>query len=130
MNDNTVVILDGKEYPLIKKGKAQADQVIKFTRWLSEYALPIFQGFATPDGSVPDMGYAELIAIILEKLSTEALVELFAVVVGCSSKTANQEFDIGVLIDSATVVWEHQPGLQRIVNRFFSTQGSQSTTAE
>lgn len=122
-NDMTssVINIGNKDYQLIKRGKEQADQVILFTQWLTQYALPIFEKFSNPEGST-DLSYIDLLSLLLDKLSSEALVSLFSVLVGCSYKVAEKEFDIGILIEAATVVWDNQPGLQRVVKRFFSTQ--------
>ena len=115
------VVVDEVTYELVKSGKAQADQVIAFTQWLSKYALPIFQKFSNPKADLGELSYLDLFSLILNDLNSEALVSLFAVLVGCSQKVAEKHFDIGILVDAASIVWENQPGLQRLVNRFFST---------
>ena len=93
-----VVTVGGKTYELVKRGKEQADQVIRFTQWLSQYALPIFQKFSNPDANMTsDMSYIDIFKIVLTELNAEALVSLFGVLVGCTHKIAEDEFDIGLL---------------------------------
>lgn len=122
-----VIVLGKKEFHVVKKGRAQAEQAVQFSKWLSEYGLPMFEELATPDGSIPSLDVRELLRAILGSLSADALIDLFVVVVGCSKKEANEHFDLELLVDAAEATWESQPGLRRLVERFFSTQDSTSS---
>lgn len=119
---DTVITIAGKEYELVKRGRAQAEQAIKFSHWLTKYALPLFEQFVTPEGDAPDLDYVELFSLILDGLSVDALIDLFILLTGCNKKEADEHFEIGILFDAAGVVWDNQPGLRRVVQRFFSTQ--------
>jgi len=122
------VMVAGKEYELIKKGIAQAEQVTKISKWLAIHGLPIFESIS---GSQDELSTnVDMFKAILDNLSPEGLVELFSTVVGCTKKVADKEFDIGILVESATIIWEHQPGLRSLINRFFSTPDSESITVE
>ena len=114
-----IVVVGDKEYELIKKGLAQAEQVTNLSKWLATYGLPIFEELSDGDD---DTTNTELFKAVLNNLSTDALIQLFVLVIGCSKRVAEQEFDIGILVDSILIIWEEQPGLRNLVNRFFSTQ--------
>lgn len=114
-----IVVVGDKEYELIKKGLAQAEQVTNLSKWLATYGLPIFEELS---GGDDDTTNTELFKAVLNNLSTDALIQLFVLVIGCSKRIAEQEFDIGILVDSILIIWEEQPGLRNLVNRFFSTQ--------
>ncbi len=119
------VIVGGKEYQLVKKGYEQAQQVTALSKWLAEHGIPIFEKLSTEAGEQGLTSNTDLFKAVLDNLSPDALVELFAVIVGCTPKVAKAEFDIGILIDSATTVWDNQPGLRRLVNRFFFSTDSE-----
>ena len=122
------ITVAGKEYSLIKKGIAQAQQVTEISKWLAEYGVPIFEKLSSDKGEVSSN--MDLFRAILDSLSPQALVDLFAVVIGCTQKVAEKEFDVGVLVDALMIVWENQPGIRGLVNRFFSTQDSESTLVQ
>ena len=60
-------------------------------------------------------------------LDEGALVELFSMVFGCGVDVANEEFDIALLIEGLVALYENQPSIQRLANRFFSVKPSTST---
>jgi len=116
-----VITVGEKEYELIKTGRDQAEQLVSFGRWLGKHVFPMFSSISNPDGTVPEMNYQDIFKLIFEGLDVDAVMELFILLVGCTRKEADKHFEIGVLFDSLTVVWENQPGLRRTLERFFST---------
>lgn len=110
------VELNGINYLVVKKGIEQANQIAAFSNWLGKYALPSLNPEAEQTGVT-----GNYILNLLSGLSGQALVDLFVIVVGCSKKVADEQFDFGVLVEAVMIFWDNQPGIQRIVNRFFST---------
>lgn len=118
----------GKEYRIIKTGRAQAEQVIQLTRWISKYGIPALNSMNT-DGIDAENGLA-FITTVVEQLDADALIDLFIVLVGCSEEDAEVYFDVAILIEVAIEVYNRQPALRRIIERFFSAQDSEETSEE
>lgn len=116
----TSVEIQGVLYEVAKTGRGQAEQIASFSRWLSKYAVPVFSGMAENEEE-RELGTQNYLVNILSNLSADALVELFSIVTGCSKKVADEHFEFGILIDSVLIFWDNQPGIQKLVNRFFST---------
>jgi hypothetical protein len=117
----TTVVVAGKEYELVKKGLEQAQQVIDFGSWVSEYGLGPLQDMSEIEGNVSN---EQMLSKLFSSLTPDALIELFSVIIGCPKTVSKKEFDIGTLIDGILIVWDNQPGIRSVVQRFFSTQSS------
>ncbi len=127
--ENVIVIADTK-FDLIKTGRDQAEQVIAIGKWLAQYGLPALQLLAGEDGTVQvDNGF-ELIGALIEHLTTDALIDLYCLVIGCPATFANKHFSIDVLIDALELLYGSQPAFQKIISRFFSPTSSTTDTEE
>jgi len=122
------VEVGGKEYTVVKTGRAQAEQVVLFTRWLSTYGPSLLEGMDTEN--LGDKSGLIMITSILGNLTSDALVDLFQVLVGCSKKEAETYFDIGILVEVAMEVYENQAGIRRLLDRFFFTEDLRESTEE
>ena len=71
-----------------------------------------------------------MITGVLANVTSDALIDLFQVLIGCSKKDAEKYFDIGILVEVALDVYENQPGIQRLIDRFFSTDESTESTED
>ncbi len=125
----------GKQYPVVKTGRAQARQVIQLTKWLSKHGYRAARSIKS-DKSVEELDGIEFIVRFLEELDDDALIDLFTALVGCEKEDSEVYFDIAVLIEIAVQTYKSQPAVQKMLDRFFSPpnstenpQGS-STTSE
>lgn len=121
------VELNGKRYAVIKTGRAQAEQVLLVTRWISRHGVQAMQAIQTDSLSASGI---EFLGKFVEALTPDALIDLFIALVGCPKEDAELYFDIAVLIDVAMQVYERQPAVRRLVERFFSTPNSASISDE
>lgn len=126
---STVVIAE-QEFSLIRTGREQAEQVIHIGKWLSQYGLPALQTLADEEGTIQVNSGFELLGALVEHLSVDALIDLFTLIIGCSTKFANEHFDIAILIDATTTMYESQPSFQKVISRFFSPTTSTNDTEE
>jgi hypothetical protein len=126
---STVVIAE-QEFGLIRTGREQAEQVIQIGKWLSQYGLPALQTLADEEGTIQVNSGFELLGALVENLSVDALIDLFTLIIGCSTKFANEHFDIAILIDATTTMYESQPSFQKVISRFFSPTTSTNDTEE
>jgi len=132
---STVFEIGGEKFDVVKKGFDQAQQVIEVARWLNKYgaqAAKVIQGQAeSPEGNeeASQSGYA-VIGRVIETIPPEALVELFALIFGCPVSFAMENFDISLLVDGMITVYDNQPAIKRITERFFSSNTSSGTTQE
>lgn len=117
-----------KKYPIVKTGRAQAEQVVAFGKWFGKYGPEIVDGFQTEDNE--GISAMALIERILDVLSTDALIDLFGVVIGCPKKVSEECFDIAILIDVAIETYDKQPSIKRLIERFFSTPDSEQPTED
>jgi hypothetical protein len=138
MSEGTKVTLGTKEYYLIKNGMAQASQMSELAKWLAKHGMPIFEALTDRSEKAAKeneenekrTSTTDLFMIILDHVTPEALIDLFSVIVGCTRKMSEKYFDVGILMDATMVVWDNQPGIRRLVNRFFSTTDSSSPMGE
>lgn len=122
--------LGDKTYTLAAKGVKQAAQVGALSAWLSTFGSDIFSKLTDEDGNIPELSTYMLIIEILKNVSTEAIIELYMVFVGCPKKVAEEYFDIGDLVEVIEYVWNNQHGIRRLANRFFSTNQPQENSEE
>ena len=119
----------GKNYQIIKTGREHAEQVVMLTRWLGMYGPTLLEGVQGSDDAVESTGI-EMITTVLGNVTSDALIDLFQVMVGCNKKDAEKYFDIGILVDVSLEVYESQPGIRRLIDRFFSTDESTESTED
>ena len=117
----TTVEVAGEEYELIKKGAPQADQIRHILKWMSTYLSGIIAEFTNEKGELEFDNIFILFGKVSDVVSTQALLELFSLVVGCSPEVTQEHFDIAILIDAVDVVWNNHPSFARVIKRFFST---------
>jgi hypothetical protein len=122
--------LGEKDYYLITRGIKQARQITELTNWLANFGVPVYEGMADKDGNIPQMSTAMFLLKAFQYLDEESLIGLYVLFVGCPKKTAEEHFDFGDLIEVIEFVWDNQPGIKRIVNRFFSTSQPSEVTEE
>lgn len=109
----------GKAYKIVKTGREHAEQVVLLTKWLGAYGPGLLEGLQSNEEDIG--GGLEMITQILANVTSDALIDLFQVLVGCSAKDAEKYFDVGILVEVALDVYENQPGIRRLIDRFFST---------
>lgn len=125
------VAVGEQKYPVIKVGRAQAEQVVRITRWLSRHGARAIKEMQTdPNVNVAGLGGVEVLGKFVETLDADALIDLFYALIGCSKEEAELYFDIATLIEVAVEVYERQTSVRRLIDRFFSSGSSKSTTEE
>ncbi len=124
------VEIAGKTFELVKSGREQAEQVVSLGKWMNQYGLPALEGMMNEEGEIVFSGGLDLLQEIIGSLTADALIDLYIVVLGCSKKFADENFDIAVLIDAIVEVYEAQPSLGRVLSRFFSQTTSIENSEE
>lgn len=119
--------INGVNYSVVKKGRAQARQVAELARWLAIYGTSAYRKLQQ-SGDIAEMGGIELMALALGGLDEDALCELFSMVFGCPIDVANEHFDVALLIDGIVALYNNQPAIKRLVERFFSVSKPTSTS--
>jgi len=120
----------GKQYKMVKTGRAHAEQVVLLTKWLGMYGPDLLKGLQTDDVEGEEGGGLVMITQILANITSDALIDLFHVLIGCSKKDSEKYFDIGILVEVTMDVYENQPGIRRLIDRFFSTEESEEPTED
>lgn len=122
MSENFVLVGE-KEYPIVKRGRAQARQVAALSQWLSQYGNRILDDFLKTEAvNVP-----QAVIAIVGGLTEDSLIDLYVVVTGCTPEEADEYFDVADLIDTAIAIYEQQPSVKKLVDRFFSDDNSTAT---
>jgi hypothetical protein len=125
------IIVGSSEYPLVKKGRAQAEQVEELLQWLGRYGGKFFDAMTNEEGEVEiSTSLPVLIGDIANIVTADALIELYVVVTGCTEEEAEEHFDVAQLIDVTVVVFEKQKSFKKVVNRFFSKRSSTNPMEE
>ena len=125
-----VITIGEKDFNLIKTGRDQAEQVIAVGKWLSQYGLPALQMLADEEGVIQVESGFELLGALIEHLTADALIDLFALVIGCTANFANKQFADDILIDAVELLYGSQPAFQKIIARFFSPTTSTTDTED
>lgn len=112
------VEVGGKEYILFKEGIEQAQQVSDLLNWLGKYGDKLADAFVVKEGEVGADNLWGMLSAIGKAASTEALLDLFVVVIGCTRKDAEKYFSITSLIDGIEVLFS-QEEYNKVLNRFF-----------
>jgi hypothetical protein len=122
-----VVDVGGKEFQVIKTGRAQARQVVQLTRWVAEHGYRAARNIKDTSGKTSGV---EFLAKFVEALDENAMIDLFTALIGCEKEDSELYFDVAILVDAAIAIYTKQPAVQRLVERFFSTDNSSITTEE
>ena len=125
------IVVGNSEYPLVKKGRAQAEQVEELLQWLGRYGGKFFDEMTNEEGEVEiSTSLPVLIGDIANIVTADALIELYVVVTGCTEEEAEEHFDVAQLIDVTVEVFEKQKSFKKVVNRFFSKRSSTNPMEE
>ena len=121
MKKSTVFEIGGKEFDVVKTGRAQAEQVADLARWVSKYGMSALGDITDKETGIVTIGGMDMFAKLLTALPADALIDMFILIFGCSKAFANRNFDIALLIDAMITVYEENPSFQRLISRFFSS---------
>jgi hypothetical protein len=124
------VEVGGKKYVVIKMGRAQAEQVLAISRWISAHGFKVMSVAGAQGQSIQADNAFEFLSKIIDLLTADALIDLFVALVGCPKEDAEIYFDIGILVDVILMVYEEQPAVRRLIDRFFSTPVSEEKPEE
>lgn len=125
------IVVGNSEYPLVKKGRAQAEQIEDLLQWLGSYGGKFFDEMTNAEGEVEiNTSIPLLIEDVSRVVTADALIELYIVVTGCTEEEAEEHFDVAQLIDVTIEVFEQQESFKKVVNRFFSKKSSTNPMAE
>jgi hypothetical protein len=116
------------EYQVIKTGRAQAAQVLQITRWASKHGVKAFKTLQA--NQVDTANGIEFLGMFIDALDVDALIDLFQALTGCTKEEAELYFDISVLLDVLFDVYERQPAVKRVLDRFFSISSSPTVSDE
>jgi hypothetical protein len=122
----TVFDINGVEYNVIKRGLPQANQVADLGRWLAVHGVGAYRAVES-EGNVA--GGLEMVAAVLATLSGDALVELYALVFGCTIEVSREFFDVAQAVDGVMALYDNSPAIKRLVGRFFSVSASPAAQA-
>lgn len=114
--ENKTVDVGGKHYLIVKRGRAQAAQVLSLTRWLANYGVAALN--AVQEKDYQNMTGLSFLSNLVQALDEDALVGLFQVVTGCANDEAEEYFDVATLIDTVVILYNEQPAIQRLITRF------------
>jgi len=123
------VTVGEKQYAVIKTGRAQARQVLQLTRWIGKHGSKAFGAFRNDDEfKIDNATGLDFIQRFAEALDEDALIDLFQLLVGCSMEEAETYFDVATLIEVVIAVYNGQPAVGRLIDRFFSPSNSNNST--
>jgi len=124
MEEKSFVVVGGVEYPVVKTGRAQARQVAGLMSWLSKYGSNALGKIET-DGIGSGL---EFILGFIGGLDEDALVDLFILAIGCTKEVAEVDFDVAILVEAVMAIYEQQPAIKKLLDRFFSSSSSTKGT--
>jgi hypothetical protein len=119
-------------FELLKKGRAQAEQIHDLSKWLAQYGGALVDVFAARDED-DEMSSFEGLAFlgqIGDVITPDAMLELYRIVIGCTPEYAEENFDVVVLIDAVKAVYDGHPAIRQLVERFFSENSSAEVPEE
>lgn len=79
-----VVVVGDSEYRVIKTGRAQAEQVLSLTRWLSKHGLKAIREMQGDKDTLEFGNGFEFLTNFLDHLSVDAVIDLFQTLTGCT----------------------------------------------
>lgn len=124
------VEVGGKQYRVIKAGRAQAEQVLGLTRWISKHGSKAMKSVNSGDKEKTASGGIEFLTRFIDALDADALIDLFTVLVGCPPEDSEVYFDVAILVDVVIEVYNRNTSLRRLVDRFFSSGNSEEPTED
>ena len=126
----TIFTIGAQEFNVVKQGYAQAQQVAAVGNWLSIYGSTAARRLFVDGTDLANKDGFDIAAGVLSAIDADALVELFSLVFGCPLEAAKESFEIELLLDGVTAVYENQPAVKRLLNRFFLPKGSSASMGE
>jgi len=124
------VTVGEKKYAVIKTGRAQAEQVLGLTRWIYQHGKKAMSGMTVDADDSADTTGIEFLGRLVSGLDTDALIDLFTVLIGCPREDSEVYFDVALLVDVVTEVYERNQSLRRLVERFFSSSNSKDNSED
>lgn len=125
VEDNPQSIRLGDEtFHLVRRGRAQLDQINRLREWLRVYAKPAIEAaYPSGDKDVAQGGVAEGIELVVGLLDADALVELGCILLLKDKEFVEEHFDIAWIIDAISKIVKYQPAFNRLVQGFFGRRG-------
>lgn len=123
--DNPKAIqLGGEVINLIHRGPTQLKQIGLLKEFLEDYAKPIV-GMISPEGKLTSggSGIDTAINFLVGILEPDALIKLGCCITMKDAEFVTEQFDIGWIIDGATIILKNQPALRKITSGFFGKRG-------
>lgn len=123
LSDKKAIVIDGKEFRLVKKGADYARQFGNLTSWLGTHALAgLMQaseaGVLDVDDATGQGTAISLISFLMsESITPEAMVELSAILIGSDYEFAEEHFDPGWLVEAGIMVLTEQDGIVKAIRR-------------
>lgn len=118
------VLVGEKEYVVVKTGRAQAEQVLNVSKWIATHGMAAVSNMEQGGKDIQSETGLEFLWEVINSLTPDALIDMFIVVTGCTKEEAELYFDISVLVDAVVLIYEKQPAVRRLIERFFSTPAS------
>jgi hypothetical protein len=119
-----VFTINGEEFTVVKRGRAQAEQVVNASTWLTRYGKDMYDKVSDSESA----SGLEIFMSIVESLSADALIDMFVVVFGCDKAFADEHFDVAMLIEGVVALYDGSNSVKELVSRFFSNSASKATT--
>lgn len=120
----TKITVNGVEFELIKRGRAQAVQVYSLGQWLSRYGGILVSIFTEKPEELDISEGLAFFGNILGSIEPDALLDLYEIAFGCTEEFCEENFDIADLVDAVMMIYNEHPTIRRLVDRFFSTNNS------
>jgi len=116
--------LGGEIINLIHRGPTQLKQIGLLKEFLEGYAKPII-GMISPEGKLNSGGnnIETGINLLVGVLDPDALVKLGECIIMKDAAFVEEQFDIGWIIDGASIILKNQPALRKITSGFFGRRG-------
>ena len=116
--------LGGEVINLIHRGPTQLKQIGLLKEFLENYAKPIV-GMISPEGKASSSvnNIETGINLLVGVLEPDALVKLGTCIIMKDPEFVEAEFDIGWIIDGASIILKNQPALRKITSGFFGKRG-------
>ncbi len=132
-------VIADEVFNLVKKGRAQAEQVHAIGRWLASYGGELAEIIFNRKDDLDEadmLGGLSMLGEIASVLTADALIDLYIIVIGCSEEFAEENFDVVDLIEAVQTIYQEHETVRMVIDRFFSESSSveeqddSSTTSE
>lgn len=131
MNKDIQIEIEGQLWNLVRRGRAQAEQIHALGKWLYEHGGALIEAISTRGIDEDDLSTGlRMVSTALSKVTADAMLDLYVVLLGCPLEFAEENFDIADLIDVIMQVYKEHPTIKKIVDRFFSDNSSDVGEAE